>query len=300
MEKININDTVYNLCKKYDFLKQILFDLGFKKIKNPILFNTVAKKMTLIKAIQMKDISIQTLNSKLKEFNNELDFCSNKNVDQKRIDLLKSSFLELVKTNDAEKVKNDVATNLQYVEPFEIGIAMEQLIKEGFTVEESKRTFYLRTIVLGGVLKQDYSNLNKTCLKLLDYFQTTNNEIKKIMVSLKTNISSNEKIYLINDIYSKLLRHYKFKEEIVLTTLKNEGVEEPLKVMSSVDLSILKVVEETINLNSQNILNDDLLNTKIDECIFKVSDMIFKEENVLIHLINDFVNEKSIEKMLTK
>ena len=49
LEFINISDSIYELCTKYPKIKEALFDLGFDKIKNPIMFNTVSKIMTLEK-----------------------------------------------------------------------------------------------------------------------------------------------------------------------------------------------------------------------------------------------------------
>ena len=41
LEFINISDSIYDLCIKYPKIKEALFDLGFDKIKNPIMFNTM-------------------------------------------------------------------------------------------------------------------------------------------------------------------------------------------------------------------------------------------------------------------
>ncbi|WP_039954416.1 DUF1858 domain-containing protein [Brachyspira hampsonii] len=65
LEYINTNETIYNLCTKYPQIKEILFDLGFDKIKNPMMFNTVSKFMTLNKAIKMKGIDRDKLNKKI-------------------------------------------------------------------------------------------------------------------------------------------------------------------------------------------------------------------------------------------
>lgn len=65
LEYININESIYNLCTKYPKLKDALYDLGFDKIKNPIMFSTVSKFMTMKNALKMKKLILRILRTNL-------------------------------------------------------------------------------------------------------------------------------------------------------------------------------------------------------------------------------------------
>ena len=46
---INLNDTVYEICKKNNEVIEIMRDLGFDGITNPALLNTAGRVMTISK-----------------------------------------------------------------------------------------------------------------------------------------------------------------------------------------------------------------------------------------------------------
>lgn len=299
MQRINLNRKVYDLCSDYKFLKPILINLGFKKLSNPILFTTVAKTITLEKALELQNISLDKLNEKLQP----LDYVAitATPIDVDRISFLKEAFKELVKTNDANKVKSDVIAKLHYVEAYEIGIAMNQLMNEGFTVDESQRTFYLRTIVLDGVLKNDENMLNNPSKELLEFIKMGNNHIKSILDSFNKCITNKQRNEAISKLYFDLTKHYVFKENHLLKALKHHGQVEPFKVMSVVDKTIIDLIKKTMLIEvNEDIQTTALLVKSMDEITYKVNDMIFKEENVLIYLVSTFVRVRSINRIVNK
>ena len=81
MKLINSNKNVYQLCKEYPEIKNILANLGFDAIKNPVMFNTVAKVMTIDKASKMKNIDMKEIIKKFEEkgfiFENDKHFYLN-------------------------------------------------------------------------------------------------------------------------------------------------------------------------------------------------------------------------------
>lgn len=64
---ISLNETIYELCTKYPEIKDILKELGFVDIANPIMMNTAGRVMTIPKGAQMKNIDIETIKEKLKQ-----------------------------------------------------------------------------------------------------------------------------------------------------------------------------------------------------------------------------------------
>lgn len=64
---ISLNDTIYELYTKYPEIKNILRNLGFVDIVNPIMMNTAGRVMTIPKGTQMKNIDIEKVKEKLRE-----------------------------------------------------------------------------------------------------------------------------------------------------------------------------------------------------------------------------------------
>ena len=69
---ISLNETIYELCTKYPEIKDILKDLGFVDIANPIMMNTAGRVMTIPKGAQMKNVDIEMIKEKLEENGFEL------------------------------------------------------------------------------------------------------------------------------------------------------------------------------------------------------------------------------------
>ncbi|MCM8787417.1 MAG: DUF1858 domain-containing protein [Candidatus Omnitrophica bacterium] len=59
MKKININKTVFELTQEYPELIDILVELGFLGVKNPVIKNTLGRVTTLKQGVekQNKDIN---------------------------------------------------------------------------------------------------------------------------------------------------------------------------------------------------------------------------------------------------
>ncbi|WIV12375.1 DUF1858 domain-containing protein [Proteiniborus sp. MB09-C3] len=64
---ISLNETIHEICTRYPEIKEILRELGFEDITNPIMMNTAGKIMTISKGTQMKNIDIENVKEKLKE-----------------------------------------------------------------------------------------------------------------------------------------------------------------------------------------------------------------------------------------
>lgn len=69
---ISLNETIYEICTKYPEIKEILKELGFIDIVNPIMMNTAGRVMTIPKGAQMKNVDIEKIKEKLKENGFEL------------------------------------------------------------------------------------------------------------------------------------------------------------------------------------------------------------------------------------
>ena len=64
---IDLEATVFTLVQQYPELKEILLNLGFSEIVNPIMFNTMGKIMTLKKGSKVKKIPLDQIIKTLEE-----------------------------------------------------------------------------------------------------------------------------------------------------------------------------------------------------------------------------------------
>lgn len=58
---IDINKTVFELCKEYPEIPEVLSELGFKDITKPGMISTAGRFMTLTKGAATKGIDIEKI-----------------------------------------------------------------------------------------------------------------------------------------------------------------------------------------------------------------------------------------------
>ncbi|NLM11160.1 MAG: DUF1858 domain-containing protein [Clostridiaceae bacterium] len=67
-EKIlNMKKTVFELVSEYPEVKDILKNIGFESITNPVMLKTAGKVMTIPKGAKMKGIELSTIVEKFSE-----------------------------------------------------------------------------------------------------------------------------------------------------------------------------------------------------------------------------------------
>ena len=275
---IDINKNIYELCKEYPEIKNILSDLGLEAIKNPIMFNTVAKITTIDKASKIKNIDMKNIIKKFEE--NGFTFENNEN--DNRNEILKDLIKRLHNGENIEKIKKEFAEKLHKVSAIEIHNAMHELVESKMSIDEAKRFFYTRSLILSDAIDNEDINQNyKDNYIVIEKFKKENIEIKKSI----ENVIASKDIKLFEEFYNKLNNHY-IKKETLFFKLNKYGNSEPSKIMSRVDKEISEEAKEIISINDNKVFD------KIEELKNKIYDMIFKEENILIPLvISTFSNE---------
>lgn len=56
---LDLSKTVYELCREYPEIIDIMKDLGFESIANPAMLNTAGRFMTIEKGAEMKKIDLE-------------------------------------------------------------------------------------------------------------------------------------------------------------------------------------------------------------------------------------------------
>lgn len=67
MKAIDINKNIYELTETYPEIIEILKDMGFKDVANPLMRKTAGKVMTIPKGCKMKGIELSAVIEKLSE-----------------------------------------------------------------------------------------------------------------------------------------------------------------------------------------------------------------------------------------
>lgn len=70
---IDLNKSIYDLCKEDPKIIEIMTSLGFTDITKPAMLNTVGKIMTITKGARMKNIDILTIKERFIELGYNLD-----------------------------------------------------------------------------------------------------------------------------------------------------------------------------------------------------------------------------------
>lgn len=73
MHHITTKQTIYELITKYPELKDILKSIGFERITDPLMSQTVGKFMTLASGSNMKNIDLQIIRETLEKYGFHLE-----------------------------------------------------------------------------------------------------------------------------------------------------------------------------------------------------------------------------------
>ena len=212
---INANKNIYELCKEYPEIKDILSDLGFEAIKNPVMFNTMARLTTIDKASKIKNINMQDIIKKFEE--KGFAFTVNENKNSDRNEILKDLIKRLHNGENIEIIKKEFAEKLNKVSAVEIHNAMHELVESGMTIDEAKRFFYMRSLILADAI--DNENINKNYEDdyiVIEEFKKENIEIEKTI----ENIINSKDAKLFENFYNKLNNHYIKKRKSIFYGIK--------------------------------------------------------------------------------
>lgn len=73
MKKIDPNWTIYQALQKFPEIEDVLYEIGFEGVKNPIMRNTHAKIMTLKKGIEFLKVDKAKMKEKLNSIGFDID-----------------------------------------------------------------------------------------------------------------------------------------------------------------------------------------------------------------------------------
>ena len=293
MKNISINEPVASLVEKYPDLKNILKDIGFSEITNPLALSSVGKFISIKKGAGIKNIGLDIIREKLKEggFNiiEDEDSQDNPSDEGKRLELLKSYIERVSKGEDLEAVRSDFVKNFKDVSSKEIVAAEESLIKSGLPLEKVQKLCDIHSALFheSNIIDESQKDLEKIPGHPLNILSLENKKIKSLADEVKEGEDNLKKI---SDLL-KINSHYGKKAGLIYPLLKTKyKISGPSDVMWAVDDEIRRDLSKIIKANSYN---PEDLNKILD----RIYEMIYKEENILFPLLKENFSKEEWNKI---
>ena len=293
MKNISINEPVASLVEKYPDLKNILKDIGFSEITNPLALSSLGKFVSIKKGAGIKNIDLNLIREKLKEggFNliDDEDPQDNPSDEGKRLELLKSYIERVSKGDDLEAVRSDFAKNFKDVSSKEIVNAEQELIMSGLPLEKVQKLCDIHSALFheSNIVDESQKDLENIPGHPLNILSLENKKIKFLADEVK---NRKDKLAKIRDLL-KINSHYGKKAGLIYPLLKTKyNVSGPSDVMWAVDDEIRSDLSRIVKTNSYD---EESLNKLLD----RVYEMIYKEENILFPLLKENFTEEEWNKI---
>jgi DUF438 domain-containing protein len=215
------------------------------------------------------------------------------NTREKRKEVLKEIIKKLHEGSSVEEVKDLFESTFNGVSPMEISEAEKALILEGVPISEVQRLCDVHASVFKGSIEEIHRPKDETEIPGHPaYILKKENRViediidREIMPYIDIKKSGNKDL-LIKGLQSlsKIELHYLRKENIIFPFMEKYNITAPPKVMWGVDDEIRAELKEVKQILSENIVDEEKLNKKLNNLISKVKEMIFKEENILLPMI---------------
>ncbi|NLU26866.1 MAG: DUF438 domain-containing protein [Hungateiclostridium thermocellum] len=217
--------------------------------------------------------------------------------------VLKELIRELHNGKSVDEVKPRFEELIQGVSAAEISEMEQALIMEGMPVEEIQRLCDVHAAVFKGSIEEIHRPqkpeevpghpVHTFKLENAEIEKLINNEIKPQLERCKSG-DTTVSLEKLKDGFGKLWeidRHYSRKENLLFPYLEKYGITAPPKVMWGVDDEIRAAVKEVNRILSAYDENKDIFLEKAEEAINKVSEMIYKEENILFPMALETLTE---------
>jgi DUF438 domain-containing protein len=206
--------------------------------------------------------------------------------------VIKQVIAQLHEGKSVDEVKQQFSDAFEGVSATEISEAEGALIADGLPIEEVQRLCDVHAAVFKGSIEQIHqptdqteipghpTNIlireNKFITKLIEQ------HIKPYIEQIDTNI---ENLQQAIEQLSKINVHYSRKENLIFPYMEKYGITAPPKVMWGVDDEIRAQIKQVRSDLSTSDTNKEALKPQLEQLITRISEMIFKEENILLPML---------------
>ncbi|MDD3659766.1 MAG: DUF438 domain-containing protein [Lachnospiraceae bacterium] len=218
-----------------------------------------------------------------------------------RQNAIKEILKQLHEGKSVDEVKSQFENAFHGVSASEISAAEAALISEGLPVDEVQRLCDVHAAVFKGSIEEIHQPSDPKLIPghPLNILFLENRRIEEIMYDsirpfLEANdiLGSRDKLLEGLKLLSGVSNHYKKKENLFFPYMEKYGITAPPKVMWGVDDEIREQIKEISSLVTNDKLEIPSVIEAIDEMMTKVSEMIFKEENIMIPMLLEHLKDE--------
>jgi DUF438 domain-containing protein len=300
---VDSNTKVHELCDAYPYMRDWLaqYRPEFKKLQNPVLYNTIARVTSLETAAAMAEVTVEKFVDDVKRAIAEHEIVAQEQggaaprLDEderaRRQVVLKDIIKELHDGASVESVKARFDELVRDVDASEVALMEQSLIAEGLPVEEVQRLCDVHVTVFKESLDSGEEAGVPDDHPVASY-RRENVVIGEITNSVRCNLEAvagaaddAARRAAVDDIADDLGRlaeidiHYVRKENQLFPVLEKHGVVGPTKVMWALDDDI----RSRIKVDRAHASRQDAaaLQASLPETLRMIDDMVYKEEKIL-------------------
>lgn len=208
-----------------------------------------------------------------------------------RQQVLKELIGQLHDGKSVEDVQGKFAEVFGHVSAEEIAQAEAALIQGGLPVAEVQRLCDVHAAVFKGSIEEIHASVDPSDIPghPAHTLKQENRAIEALIQKIQGTHLSPEALTEELSRLSELDRHYSRKENLFFPYLEKYGITAPPKVMWGVDDEIraqLKEVRQELQKNQTGQFED-----KLQQLFTKITDMIFKEENILLPMLLEHLTQ---------
>lgn len=219
-----------------------------------------------------------------------------------RQNTIKEIIRQLHEGKTVDEVKQQFETAFEGVSASEISAAEAALISDGLPVEEVQRLCDVHAAVFKGSIEEIHQPSDPTLIPghPLNVLVRENKKISHRMENEIRPYLSLTKMENQED-FEKFLEgvrslkeisfHYQKKENLLFPYMEKYGITAPPKVMWGVDDEIRNQVKDVIEALEKKEEKNEVLIQKTEKLLDKISEMIFKEENIMTPMLLEQLTE---------
>ena len=222
-----------------------------------------------------------------------------------RQEILRDLIMQLHDGKTLEEVKPVFEKHFKHVSASEIAEMEQNLIMEGLLPEEIQRLCDVHAAVFKGSIEEIHQDQRQKVENQpghpVTFFKKENAAIEALveerirphLEAFKEN-DSQENILALREDFNLLWdidKHYKRKENLIFPFLERYGITGPPQVMWGVDDEIRADIKTVQKMLAEYSGEREVLVEKIEETLEQVSEMIFKENSILLPMTLDNLTE---------
>ena len=303
MEKtLDLKKSVAELVEEYPEVREIMAEVGFKEITNPVALNVMGRIMTIPRGAAVKGIDLAKVIAAFEEHG----YTVLSDDAQSRQGRLRGFIERLSDGEELDSVRKDFVKEFSHVEAHEIMDAEQSLIKEGMPVSEVQRLCDVHSALFhgtasappAGALSHDEIHAQAASVDPNDMdalsaghpltiFRSDNHALEQLLDTITAELDGAKRMdVMLTHMLSlgDLRMHYIKKEELLMPVLYDYGVTGPSQVMWGIDDEMKRELSMIIKALKADAETLPLYESRIRDLEQRVREMTFKEERILCPL----------------